>query len=36
MKIIDLILYESNQKKLHLELNLEPEVPTYFGQIQFD
>lgn len=29
-EIIDLILYESNQKKLHLELNLESNVPSYF------
>nr|WP_314898002.1 PAS domain S-box protein [uncultured Flavobacterium sp.] len=29
-QIIDLILYESNQKKLALELNIAPEVPEYF------
>ena len=29
-EIVDLILYESNQKNLHLELNIDPEVPLYF------
>nr|WP_309759535.1 PAS domain S-box protein [Flavobacterium sp.] len=29
-QIIDLILYESNQKKLKLNLNLSPDVPAYF------
>ncbi|MFV5684374.1 PAS domain S-box protein [Flavobacterium sp. GB2R13] len=29
-QIIDLILYESNQKKLGLELNILPDVPKYF------
>jgi PAS domain S-box-containing protein len=29
-QIIDLILYESNQKKLKLNLNLSPEIPAYF------
>ena len=29
-QIIDLILYESNQKKLGLELNIAPDVPKYF------
>jgi PAS domain S-box-containing protein len=29
-EIIDLILYESNQKKLYLELNINPDVPAYF------
>jgi hypothetical protein len=29
-QITDLILYESNQKKLNLNLNLSPEIPTYF------
>ncbi len=29
-QIIDLILYESNQKKLVLELNIFPDVPKYF------
>ena len=29
-EIIDLILYESNQKNLRLELNIDPEVPLYF------
>ncbi|WP_231557112.1 PAS domain S-box protein [Flavobacterium sp. AED] len=29
-QIIDLILYESNQKKLGLELNIFPDVPKYF------
>ena len=29
-EIIDLILYESNQKKLQLELNIDPDVPFYF------
>lgn len=29
-EIIDLILYESNQKKLQLELNIDPNVPSYF------
>lgn len=28
-QIIDLILYESNQKKLDLNLNISPEMPTY-------
>lgn len=29
-QVIDLILYESNQKKLILELNIAPDVPNYF------
>jgi PAS domain S-box-containing protein len=29
-EIIDLILYESNQKNLHLELNVEHNIPHYF------
>jgi len=29
-QIIDLIFYEANQKKLHLELNLAPDIPKYF------
>ncbi|MFV8334440.1 response regulator [Flavobacterium sp. GSP14] len=29
-QITDLILYESNQKKLKLNLNLSPDVPAYF------
>ncbi len=29
-QIIDLILYESNQKKLNLNLTISPEIPTYF------
>ncbi|MFV8341861.1 PAS domain S-box protein [Flavobacterium sp. XS2P39] len=29
-QIIDLILYESNQKKLGLELNIAPDIPKYF------
>jgi PAS domain S-box-containing protein len=29
-QVIDLILYESNQKKLALELNIAPEIPKYF------
>ncbi|MFV8376015.1 PAS domain S-box protein [Flavobacterium sp. LB1P71] len=29
-QIIDLILYESNQKKLNLELNIAKDVPKYF------
>jgi PAS domain S-box-containing protein len=29
-QIIDLILYESSQKKLHLELNISSDVPNYF------
>lgn len=29
-EIIDLILYESNQKKLNLELNVSPYIPSYF------
>ena len=29
-QIIDLILYESNQKNLSLELNIAPDVPKYF------
>ncbi|WP_369753621.1 PAS domain S-box protein [Flavobacterium sp. WC2409] len=29
-QIIDLILYESNQKKLNLELNIAPDIPNYF------
>jgi signal transduction histidine kinase len=30
-QITDLILYESNQKKLNLNLNLSPDIPTFFG-----
>ena len=29
-QITDLILYESNQKKLNLNLTISPEIPTYF------
>ena len=29
-QIIDLIFYESNRKKLHLELNLAADIPRYF------
>lgn len=29
-QIIDLIYYESNQKKLHLELEIAPETPAFF------
>ena len=29
-QIIDLILYESNQKKLNLKLNISPDIPKYF------
>jgi PAS domain S-box-containing protein len=29
-QIIDLISYEANQKKLHLELNLASDIPKYF------
>lgn len=30
MQVIDLILYESNQKKLKLELNIAADIPKYF------
>ncbi|MFV8443243.1 PAS domain S-box protein [Flavobacterium sp. LB2P44] len=29
-QVIDLILYESNQKKLNLELNIASDIPNYF------
>jgi hypothetical protein len=29
---IDLILYESNQKKLNLNLNLSPDIPIFLGR----
>lgn len=29
-QIMDLIFYESNQKKLQLELNIAPDIPKYF------